>query len=166
VVSVGALDALESTGTPKSAGQNLRYVMHLVTPLIARAKAAIQDGRSCAEIAGINDIPVSSKPGQHPKTQPVLVRSGNIKSPGGIGRRTRRPRINRYSEKCRQNLRYVMHLVTPLIARAKAAIQDGHPRAGIAGINDIPISSKPDLHPKTQSVLVRSGNIKGPGGNS
>jgi hypothetical protein len=83
VVSVGALDALESTGTPKSAGQNLRYVMHLVTPLIARAKAAIQDGHPCAGIAGINDIPIPSKPDLHPKTQSVLVRSGNIKGPGG-----------------------------------------------------------------------------------
>jgi len=85
VVSVGALDSLESTGTPKSAGHYLRYFMHLVTPLIARAKAVIQDGHPCAGIAGINDIPVSSKPGPHPKTQHKLLRSGNIKSPGGIG---------------------------------------------------------------------------------
>jgi hypothetical protein len=105
VVSIGALYALESTGTPKSAGQNLGYVMHLATPLITRAKAAIQDGHPCAGIAGINDIPVSSKHSQHPKTQPVPVRSGKIKSPGGIGRRARCPRINRYSEKCRPKSR-------------------------------------------------------------
>jgi hypothetical protein len=81
-------------------------------------------------IAGINDIPVSSKLSPHPKTQPGLVRSRNIKVPvvsvGALDpfESTGTPKSAGF------HLRYVMHLATPLISLTQEAIQDDHPCAG------------------------------------
>jgi hypothetical protein len=81
-------------------------------------------------IVGISDIPVSSKLSPHPKTQPGLVRSRNIKVPVvSVGtfdpfESTGTPKSAGF------HLRHVMHLATPLISLAQAVIQDDHSYAG------------------------------------
>jgi hypothetical protein len=72
--------------------------------------------------AGIN-IPGSSRFSGHPKMTMDPFCTRDSYGPGGIERHNRFRRLKRHSEEHRKNLKYLMHLATPLILAMYAIIR-------------------------------------------
>jgi hypothetical protein len=138
--------------------------MHLATPLIQARTWRSEDTHAPASFAGINDIYGSSRFRGHPKTSSVPFCTKDIRGPGGTGRHNRFLRFMQPSEEGRKNLRYLMHLPTPLIQARTWRSEDNHAPASFAGINNIHGSSKFRRHPKTSPVPLCTKDIKSPGG--
>jgi hypothetical protein len=147
--------------------KNLRYLMHLATPLIQARAWRSEDNHAFASFAGIYDIFGSSRFRGHPKTSSVPLCTRDIKSPGGInwchllGPNPQAPK--RLLETCVASSTWRCRGSTKACNHPKMTMCHQVPHASTKPLN-ILCTFRLNNHPKIAAIPFSTLDIKGPGG--